>query len=230
MNHTIISLLTSVIIGGFIGWITNLIAIKALFHPQKPIRFLWYNWQGLIPKRQKELANNLGNMVEGELVNIPELVAKVKKEDIDSFIEQQVDSHKKDISDTIREYIENCIKRNQRLVDNISGVGRMFGLDINRHKENAIVGLTETACTELKKRAKSAAPKLLATASDEVIKHISVHDIAEEKVNTMDLNRLERMVNRIADKEMKLIEYLGGILGAIVGLLQWCALGLINGF
>ena len=102
MNHWAIGILVYVGIGGFIGWITNFIAIKALFRPYEKKKFLGIEWQGLVPNRRKELANNLGNMVEGELINIPELINKVKKEDVDIFIEQQVDNHRDDIADTIR--------------------------------------------------------------------------------------------------------------------------------
>ncbi|MBP5467996.1 MAG: DUF445 family protein, partial [Candidatus Riflebacteria bacterium] len=58
-------------------------------------------------------------------------------------------------------------------------------------------------------------------AGSEVIKHISVHDIVKQKVDDMNLDKLEAMVNRIANKEMKMIEYLGGVLGVLVGAIQW---------
>ena len=50
---------------------------------------------------------------------------------------------------------------------------------------------------------------------------INIMDIVKEKVDQMDLDKLEAMVNRIADKEMKMIEYLGGVLGMLVGAIQW---------
>lgn len=221
MNHWVIGILVYVGIGGFIGWITNFIAIKALFRPYEKKKFLGIEWQGLVPNRRKELANNLGNMVEGELINIPELINKVKKEDVDSFIEQQVDNHRDDIADTIRGYVEGFIKRNQSLVDKVESVGKVFGFNLQQRKEEGIKELAESASKEIKTKAKSVAPKLIATITDEIVKNISIHDITEEKINEMDLKNLEAMVHRIANREMKMIEYFGGILGGIVGAIQW---------
>lgn len=221
LNSMILNLIVHIAVGGFIGWITNLIAIKALFHPYEEMRLLGFKYQGLIPKRKGELAENLGRMVEDELINVQEIVDKVKKEDVDAFIESQVDLHKEDISLTIREYIENCIKRNQSLVDKVSGVAKVFGVSVDAHKENAILGLTDSACKEIKIKSKNALPKIIDTVGFEIAKKISIKKITEEKVNAMDLVKLESMVYRIANKEMKMIEYLGGILGAIVGAMQW---------
>ena len=44
------------VISAFIGWFTNWIAIKMLFHPKKPIRFLGLTIHGIFPKLQKQIA------------------------------------------------------------------------------------------------------------------------------------------------------------------------------
>ena len=96
-------------------------------------------------------------------------------------------------------------------------------IDISKHiSTNTIVTkTTETVIKLLRNKAKEAVPTVLTKAGNEVIKHISVHDIVKEKVDQMDLDKLEAMVNRIADKEMKMIDYLGGVLGVLVGAVQW---------
>ena len=214
MWETIISLLVSMLIGGFIGWITNLLAVKALFHPHKSYHILGFDYQGLLPKRKAELANNLGNMVEGELINIPELIKKVKPEDVNPFIDKMVDDHRDNIQKAIYDYINNYLKSIEI---------PFIKIDLTRFiSTNTIVTkTTETVIKLLKTKAKEAVPTVLTKAGNEVIKHISVHDIVKEKVDQMDLDKLEAMVNRIADKEMKMIEYLGGVLGVLVGAVQW---------
>ncbi|MBR4570246.1 MAG: DUF445 family protein [Candidatus Riflebacteria bacterium] len=214
MWETIISLLVSMLIGGFIGWITNLLAVKALFHPHKSYRILGFDYQGLLPKRKAELANNLGNMVEGELINIPELIKKVKPEDVNPFIDKMVDDHKENIQKAIYDYINNYLK----------GIEiPLIKIDLTRiiSTNTLVTKTTETVIKLLKTKAKEAVPTVLTKAGSEVIKHVSVHDIVKEKVDQMDLDKLEAMVNRIADKEMKMIEYLGGVLGLLVGAVQW---------
>ena len=202
------------LIGGFIGWITNLLAVKALFHPHKNYRILGFDYQGLLPKRRGELANNLGNMVEGELINIPELIKKVKPEDVNPFIDKMVDDHRGNIQQAIYDYINNYLK---------SIKVPLINIDVSKYvSTNTLVTKTTDKVVELlREKAKQAVPTVLTKAGNEVIKHISVHDIVKEKVDKMDLDKLEQMVNRIADREMKMIEYLGGVLGVLVGAIQW---------
>lgn len=221
MSGVLISFFISVIIGAFIGWITNLIAVKALFHPYNKYHILGCEYQGLLPKRRAELADNLGNMVEGKLINIPELMDKVNPEDVSRFIEKTVDNHKQEISSTIQGYVDNFKNHNSKLIDAVRTASKWFGRDFDAYEKELVADLTSVACRELKKKAKEASPKIIETAGVEIEKHLSVHDIVQQKVDAMDLDALEAMVNRIASREMKMIEYLGGVLGAVVGALQW---------
>lgn len=65
------------IIGGIIGYVTNDIAIKMLFHPRKPIYI--GKWQlpftpGLIPKEKDRVARSIGQVVSTQLLNSDTLV------------------------------------------------------------------------------------------------------------------------------------------------------------
>lgn len=60
------------VIGGVIGYITNDVAIKMLFHPRKPIYI--GKWQlpftpGLIPKEKHRVAKSIGRVVSEQLLN-----------------------------------------------------------------------------------------------------------------------------------------------------------------
>ena len=63
MNN-FITILILTIVGGLIGWITNILAIKLLFRPIKPVKIPILNIEilGLIPKRKKEIAANIGHL------------------------------------------------------------------------------------------------------------------------------------------------------------------------
>ena len=58
------------IIAALIGWATNFVAIKMLFHPQDPKKILGITFQGVFPKRQKQIAERLGELVAIELFSI----------------------------------------------------------------------------------------------------------------------------------------------------------------
>jgi Uncharacterized protein conserved in bacteria len=65
------------VISAFIGWITNWIAIKMLFHPRKPVRVLGIPFQGIFPKRQRQFAEKLGKLVSNELLSYTDIEQKV---------------------------------------------------------------------------------------------------------------------------------------------------------
>jgi uncharacterized membrane protein YheB (UPF0754 family) len=51
------------IISALIGWLTNRVAIRMLFHPQNSINILGIKIQGLVPAKQKEMAQKFGEVV-----------------------------------------------------------------------------------------------------------------------------------------------------------------------
>ena len=73
------------LIGAIIGYITNDIAIKMLFHPRKPIYI--GRWQlpftpGLIPKEKHRVARSIGNVVSNQLLNSDTLVNVLTSQDM----------------------------------------------------------------------------------------------------------------------------------------------------
>ena len=69
------------LIGAFIGGMTNLLAIRMLFRPHQA-KYIG-KWKipftpGLIPKRQKELAGQLGKLVSKHLITTPSIQSKLK--------------------------------------------------------------------------------------------------------------------------------------------------------
>ena len=115
----------------------------------------------------------------------------------------------------------NFKNHNTRLIDTVRGTCKLFGRDLDAYEKELVNEATVIACREIKNKAKDASPKIIKTAGEEIVKHISVHDLVKEKVDAMNLEALEAMVDRIAAREMKMSEILGGVLGAVVGAFQW---------
>jgi len=65
------------LISAFIGWFTNWIAIKMLFHPKEPKKILGITFHGIFPKRQQQFAEKLGKLVSEELLSFKEIEEKI---------------------------------------------------------------------------------------------------------------------------------------------------------
>lgn len=67
----LLKVLILAIIGGIIGYITNIIAIKLIFRPINPIKIPIINKEiiGIIPKRKSEIATNIGEIIQDEFLS-----------------------------------------------------------------------------------------------------------------------------------------------------------------
>ena len=55
--------------GGFTGWFTDWLALRMIFNPKEPRRYLWvFEWQGLFLKRRKEVAAEYGALIAQEII------------------------------------------------------------------------------------------------------------------------------------------------------------------
>ncbi|WP_170006620.1 DUF445 domain-containing protein [Bacillus fonticola] len=94
-----LSVLILVVVGAFIGGMTNFIAIKMLFRPYTEWRI--GSWRvpftpGLIPKRHGELAVQLGKTVVEHLVTKDQIEQKIKSEEFQTGIKEWAQSEATD--------------------------------------------------------------------------------------------------------------------------------------
>ena len=88
--------------------------------------------------------------------------------------------------------------------------------------EGTLGTLEEIAAEELAKHASDLTGKL----ADEAERHMEVGAYVEEQIKGFDLDKLESIIHRIASKEFRTIELLGGVLGFAVGIAQLALLWL----
>ncbi len=183
------------LLGASIGWFTNYIAVKMIFRPYKPINILGIKIQGLMPRRQPDLARKIGETVEAKLLTHDDL----KK----AFNTPQV--HDKAIA-LLGKQIDTFFK--EKLSSNPMVAMFLQGEAAVKIKRNLVEQMEQTL------------PKFL----DEILNSsediIDVKAIVQQKIEEFDLSTLEEIVYNIANKELKLIVILGGVLGFFVGLLQ----------
>lgn len=183
-------------ISAFIGWFTNWIAIKMLFHPKDPKRILGVTLQGIFPKRQKQFATKLGTVVANELLHFDEIIGRIKdpvnQRDLAPFIETHID-----------EFLQVKLKEKLPVISMFVGEGM-----IQKIKE----GLMEEIEVLL--------PELINRFTDKLSESVDVEQIVTEKVSNFSSDKLEEILVSIMQKEFRFVEIIGGVLGFVIGLVQ----------
>ena len=91
--NLILNYISGPLIGALIGYITNYIAVKMLFHPYNPIKVFGVTLPftpGIIPKRKPHLAKAIGRAVGDRLFTGDDLVNMLTAEDIKSQVAKSV--------------------------------------------------------------------------------------------------------------------------------------------
>lgn len=196
-------LLFMVIVGTFIGWVTNYIAIKLLFRPYNEINILGFRLQGVIPKRRKELAENIGKTVNAELISIKDITNTINSMELEVEIDK-----------IVGDIVEKKIK------GDFLGSYPMLKMFINDSIIDKIKSYIKSAIEENK-------GEIVNTIIEKLEKEIDFEDLIIKKINDFSLEEVEKMTINIAKNELKHIEYIGAILGAFIGVVQYLLITII---
>lgn len=151
--------------------------------------------QGLIPRRQKDLAQNLGDIIERELVSHKDIQKVIQSPEIQESIH-------KVILQKVDHFFTKKLGSNPMLAMFLQG-------DMAVKIKSMLV-----------EQIASMIPEFLDTCMTHVEKKLDFKEIVRSKVENFDYIKLEEIVFRIAAKELKTIELLGAVLGFFVGLIQ----------
>ncbi len=184
------------LISAFIGWFTNWIAIKMLFHPREPRKILGITFQGIFPKRQQQFAEKLGKLVSQELLSFADLEKKITSP---KNIQQ--------LMPVVEEHIDQFLRK--KLADEMPIISMFIG-------ENTIQQLKSVFMKELE----TLFPVIMQRYMGNLQQELDLERIVIEKVAGFSTDKLESILVSIMAKEFRFIEILGAILGFMIGLLQ----------
>lgn len=184
------------LISAFIGYFTNWIAIKMLFHPKLPIRVLGFTVQGIFPKRQKQFAEKLGSLISNEFLSFQDIEQKIANP-----------SNLKKVLPEVEKHVD------QFLHHKLSELFPMISMFIG---EKTISSLKFALMAELE----SIFPVIMSKYVGELKQDLDLEQIVIEKVSAFSSDQLENMLYKIMSKEFRMVEILGGVLGFIIGIIQ----------
>ena len=207
MSKLLVQFLLMVSVGILIGWFTNYLAIKLLFRPYKEMNFLFFKIQGLIPKRKNEIIENIADVVEQELISMTDIVNKFKNSEIDEEILNNL------LDKIVGEKLKNSILEKNPLL-------KMFVNDslmdkIKEYVKKSILDNKEEIVEEIVKIVED---------------KINFKEIMLEKMENFSLKEIEDIILRVSKEELKHIEIIGGILGAVIAIFQFVLMLVINTF
>ena len=184
------------LISAFIGWFTNWIAIKMLFHPKEPKKILGITFHGIFPKRQQQFAEKLGKLVSEELLSFTEIEEKIVNPDNLSkmmpLVEEKIDLF---------------------LREKLSIVFPMISMFIG---QNTINQLKTVFMQELE----SMFPEIIGSYMKNIEAQLDLEKMVTEKVSGFSSDKMESILNQIMSKEFRFVEVIGGVLGLLIGILQ----------
>ena len=179
-----------------IGWFTNYLAIKMLFHPREPKRFFGLTFHGIFPKRKSALAENLGVMIEEQLISHDD-IQKVMHDP--AFLQLFHDL----ASDHVNRFITEKLPQ-------LSPMVAMFLNDAMKDKIRDV----------LNQEIEDLLPELLTKATSALEEKMNIKTMIREKVESYPMEKIEDMLFGIMKKEFRFIELVGAVLGFVIGVLQ----------
>lgn len=184
------------VISAFIGWVTNWVAIKMLFHPKLPVKFLGITIQGIFPKRQDQFAVKLGKLVSEQLLSFNDIESKFTNpgnlQKMMPMVEQKID-------DFLR----------IKLADTMPMISMFIG-------DKTIEKLKTAITSELE----SLFPSLIKNYTASLRQELDLEQIVTEKVKNFSSDQLEDILYQVMSREFRFVEIIGGVLGFLIGLMQ----------
>ena len=184
-------------IAALVGWFTNFIAVKMLFHPKEPVNILGvYTLQGIFPKNQSKVAENIGRMVADELLSSEDLKEKLNNPEniltIKELVEVKIDY-----------YLNVSFPKNYPITAALVGDKRK-----TKFKDTVMEEIDESV------------PAMIDHYLSNIEERFNVEQIIKERVNNLSPERLEGLLMALLKREFKFIEYIGAVIGFIIGWIQ----------
>ncbi len=184
------------VVSAFIGWITNWVAIKMLFHPRTPKRILGITFQGIFPKRQQKFAEKLGKLVSAEFLSFEDIENKISNPE-----------NLKQIMPLIENHVDDFLRN--RLKDEMPVISMFIG-------DKTISNLKSLFMNEIE----TLLPMVMKQYAANLKTELDLEQIVIDKVATFSSDKLEEVLYQIMSKEFKFVEIIGAVIGFLIGTLQ----------
>lgn len=184
------------VISAFIGWVTNWIAIKMLFHPREPKKISGITFHGIFPKRQFQFAEKLGKLVSDEFLSFTDIEQKISDPQNLKKIMPMIETH-------VDDFLRNRLSDEMPVISMFIGDKTISKLKIAFMKEIEILF-----------------PQVMKQFARDLKTELDLEHIVIKKVSAFSSDKLEEILYQIMSKEFRFVEIIGAVIGFIIGVVQ----------
>jgi uncharacterized membrane protein YheB (UPF0754 family) len=182
-------------ISAAIGWFTNYVAIKMLFHPRKERDYYLFKLHGIFPKRKSTLAARLGRAVSRDLLSMDMLLKKLDTE-----------QNRANLKETLLREFEDY------LVNRFRSGNPMLAMLASDSVIKQVMQRVDTMLDEL-------IPKMFGQIGHK-LNEVDIERLVYEKVMDFYDEKFENLLMSVINKELRFIEVAGAVLGFAIGVIQ----------
>ncbi|SFB60420.1 Uncharacterized membrane protein YheB, UPF0754 family [Amycolatopsis marina] len=183
--------------GLFIGWFTDWLALKMIFHPRYPVRYFGlFEWQGLFLKRRAEVSEAYASLIAKEIItphNVIEAVLRGPLSDrVLRLIQRQVD---------------------EELAKHVSVAKPLVVLAVgSKRYQEMKLGISEQIMRRL--------PETMRYVEDYAEDAMDIRNVLVRKMKELDAEEFEGLLRPAFQQDEWILIATGALLGAAVGELQ----------
>ncbi|WP_436794706.1 DUF445 domain-containing protein [Actinospongicola halichondriae] len=189
---------TMPIVGGIVGFGTNWLAIQMIFRPLEPRRFLGLvTYQGMFPKRQREIAADYGSITAREIFTPAKLLSAVAES-----------SSPGASSAELRSLAVERLAEFRPMLAMVAG---------GSEPSDAVLGeVVDVLLANVLALEGALRPTVEAHLADS----LRLDELIEDRLGSLDKEQFERMLRGIFEEDEWILVAIGGALGALIGVAQ----------
>lgn len=177
--------------GALIGLATKWAAIKLMFHPAKFIGIGPIGWQGIVQRRSPKFAAGVADTVTGGALSMDTLLERIDGADLAAIVRPAIDDNATEIAAALLEAGR-------------TGAGASPG---------AQAELAEALPDHADRLVRDAVPVL----GPAVGRHLDVRGLVVDLLSGANADRLARLTQHVAGRELRWVIWYGGVLGFGIG-------------
>lgn len=196
-NKELIGIIMMPFTYGFVGWFTNVVALKMTFYPLEFVGIPPYlGWQGIVPKKAQKLALKSVNIMTERLIKVEDFFSKVDPDQLET-----------EFQPVLNELIPSAT---HEIVHHINPV-------LRKHLEN---GHGEEIVRAVQEKCAHTVKNIMTQVKENVSSVFNFRSLVLRKLTGPNVERIVNIFEEVGSKEFKFIEHCGWALGGALGIAQ----------